>query len=140
MRRLHLPPAMLRAVTGFSPRRLAWGTLAVAIFVAGTIIGTRLEGVAAGLSLAGLVILTPFLVIAGLFYDPDAETSVLPTFKALLGLILLCWTALEVFALGAFVFSWGYFGRVALLLVLSTAVAFLIFSRFAKRNEKTPEA
>jgi hypothetical protein len=124
-----------------TPQSIAWGGAAVAIFLIGIMIGLRLEGVAVGISLAAFVVLTPFLVLAGLFYDFQTDSrSVLPTFRNLLTLVLFCWAALEIFALGAYTFSSSNVGRLILLLIMLGAVAFLIFSQFVRLRNTPPVA
>lgn len=122
-----------------TPQSVAWGGAGVAIFLIGIMIGLRLEGVAVGISLASFVVLTPFLVLAGLFYDFQTNSrSALPTFRNLLTLVLFCWTALEIFALGAYAFSSSNVGRLILLVIMLGAVAFLIFSQFVRLKNAPP--
>jgi hypothetical protein len=117
-------------------RSMRWGIAGAATFLGGTIIGVTLDGLAIGITLAGFLVLTPLLVFAGLLYNFRSDSqSVLPSFKTLLIIMLVCWTSVEVFALGAFAFAWSGVARVAFLLISSAAVAFLIFSQFVKPRE-----
>ena len=117
-------------------RSMRWGAVGAAMFLGGMIMGVTLDGLTVGITLAGFLILTPLLVFAGLLYNFRGDSqSVLPSFKTLLVIMLVCWTSVEVFALGAFAFAWSGVARVAFLLISSAAVAFLIFSQFVKPRD-----
>jgi hypothetical protein len=120
---------------------VAWGIAGAAIFLIGTFLGAGLDGIAIWILFAGFLTVTPLLVLAGLLYNFQADPgSALPSFKTLLTLMLLCWGALDILALGTFGFNWSNAGRLALLLVISALLAFLIFSQFIKpkNRELTP--
>lgn len=120
-------------------RSMRWGVIGAAMFLGGTIMGVTLDGVAIGITLAAFLVLTPLLVFAGLLYNFRSDSqSALPSFKTLLIIMLVCWTSVEVFALGAFAFAWSGTARMAFLLIGSAAVAFLIFSQFAKPRGQAP--
>lgn len=112
---------------------ISWGVAGATMFLVGTLIGVELEGIAIGISMGCFLTLTPLLVLAGLLYNFQADPgSALPSFKTLLVLMILCWGALEILALGTYAFPWSNAGRLAFLLVISVAAAFLIFSQFIK--------
>jgi hypothetical protein len=115
-----------------------WRMAGFAIFLAGVILGAKLDN-AASWALACFIVLSPLLVLAGLFYESPSETKRnLPSFRTLLILMLLCWTVLEVFALGTLVLGWNAVARFLLLLIMATAIAGLIFYHFAKESEVPP--
>ena len=118
-------------------RSMRWGAAGAAMFLGGMIIGVTLDSIAIGIALAAFLVLTPLLVFAGLLYNFHSDSqSVLPSFRTLLIIMLVCWTSVEIFALGAFAFAWSGAARLAFLLVGSTAVAVLIFSQFVKPRDQ----
>ena len=120
-------------------RSMRWGAVGVAMFLGGMIAGVTLDGLATGIALAAFLVLTPLLVFAGLLHSFRTDSrSALPSFRTLLIIMLVCWTSVEVFALGAFAFTWSGGARLAFLLVSSAAVASLIFAQFVKPRDHTP--
>jgi hypothetical protein len=119
----------------------AWRVAGFAIFLTGLAIGLHLEGAAIGITLACFIVLSPLLVLAGLLYEFQSNPEpILPSFKTLLILMFLCWTALEIFALGALAFRWSNAIRVVLLLIMSGTIAWLIFSYLVKARSPAPPA
>lgn len=137
----HVRRLFIRRIGSLTADRvsMSWGMVGAAMFLAGTAIGAELDDIAIGIPFACFVVLTPFLLLAGLLYDFQTDSqSALPTFKTLLILMLVCWAALEIFALGAFAFEWSSVGRLVFLFVVSGAVALLIFSQFIKAKDQAP--
>jgi ABC-type transport system involved in cytochrome c biogenesis permease subunit len=119
----------------------SWRIAGFGIFVIGIVIGARLEGLAIGLALVCFIVLTPLLVLAGLFYEFQSDPErVLPSFKTLLVLMFLCWVALEIFALGTLAFAASNVARLILLLMMAGAIALVIFSHLLKAKSPAPPA
>ena len=122
-------------------RSMRWGALGAATFLGGLTIGFTRDGIAIGIALGVFFGLTPLLVFAGLVYNFRSDSqSVLPSFKSLLIIMLLCWASVDVLALGAFAFAWSAAARLAFLLVSSASVAVLIFSQFVKPQDRAVTA
>jgi ABC-type transport system involved in cytochrome c biogenesis permease subunit len=119
----------------------SWRIAGFGIFVIGVIVGARLEGLAVGLALVCFIVLTPLLILAGLFYEFQSDPErVLPSFKTLLVLMFLCWLALEIFALGTLTFAASNIARLILLVIMAGSIALVIFSHLLRTKSSAPPA
>jgi hypothetical protein len=120
-----------------------WRMAGFGLFLVGLAVGAGLDDLALGLALASFIVLTPLLLLAALLYDfQTATVRVLPGFKTLLVLMLICALVLQIFALGTLAFASSTFARITLLLAMSGAIAWAIFAEIvrAKQPEPAPAA
>ena len=116
-----------------------WRVAGFGLFLIGLLIGARLDDLALALALGSFILLTPLLLLAALLYDFQMTPGrVLPGFKTLLILMLICVLALQVFALGTLAFASSIVARLALLLAMSGAVAWAIFAEITRANQPEP--
>jgi hypothetical protein len=140
-RRAFVERAKSRAILWLHTPSIGWRIAGFGIFLLGLGIGTRLEGWAMAVALAAFIVLTPLLVLAGLFYEFQTEPNrILPGFKTLLLLMFLCWIALEIFALGTFAFGWSTIARLVLLVMMAGSIALVIFAQLLKLKPPVPPA